>query len=42
MKIENKQKPPERSLIGSIFISAGSGMLAYYQLPDWFPNFFKR
>jgi hypothetical protein len=25
-----------------IFISAGSGMLAYYQLPDWFPNFFKR
>ncbi|HEV2331026.1 MAG TPA: hypothetical protein VGY56_19765 [Verrucomicrobiae bacterium] len=23
-----------------IIISAGSGMLAYYQLPEWFPHLF--
>ena len=25
-----------------ILISAGSGLLAYHQLPDWFPSFFQR
>jgi hypothetical protein len=24
-----------------ICLSAGSGVLAYYQLPDWFPRLFK-
>ena len=28
-------------VVGIILISVGGGMLAYYQLPDWFPNFFK-
>jgi hypothetical protein len=23
-----------------IMVSAGSGVLAYYQLPEWFPHFF--
>jgi hypothetical protein len=25
-----------------IFISVSSGMLAYYQLPDWFPQWFPK
>lgn len=29
-------------LIIFIMISAGAGVLAYHQLPDWFPNAFRR
>lgn len=29
-------------LIAFVVLSAGTGLLAYHQLPDWFPHTFKR